>query len=351
MLPSLSTDSRRASPPIPSGRLLIINIGRLGDTILRNAVLDSAFRTFAEVDYVCGRHNFELLRHDSRLNRVTVFHKSPAGWLALAKVIVGRRYDAVIDLKCHPSSTSLILGTLLRARVKTGANRGWLRPFHRDSLSVVAPSRPVTDMMERLVRVAGWVEGECKPTVFVSADSRDWFQKNYAMLARPFAFVNISATTDKRTWPIDRWAKYLRACGLDKHPLLINGAPEDRARVLQLSRDLPGSIPFQPRSFMDVVAAVDAAHLVFSVDTGVVHVCSALDKPIVALFGTSNISMLYLPSSSWKLVIHPRNGRWVRDIQPEDAIDATRQHGLLEPFKAPAECVTESPAEPSSHSG
>lgn len=336
MAPSLSTDSRQHRPPTPAGRLLIINIGRLGDTILRNAILDSAFRTFAKVDYVCGRHNFELLRHDPRFNRVTVFHKTPAGWLALGKVILSCRYDAVIDLKCHPSSTSLILCTLLRSRVKTGANRGWFRPFHNDSLSVVAPARPVTEMMRLLSQGAGWVEAECKPTVFVPAESRDWFQRNYAALGRPFAFVNISATTDKRTWPLAHWEKYLRACGFDQYPLLINGAPEDRERVLQLSRALPGSTAFQPRSFMDVVAAVEAAHLVLSVDTGVVHVCSALDKPIIALFGTSNISTIYLPSSSWKLIIRPRTGRWVRDILPEDAIDATRQHGLLEPFKMPA---------------
>ncbi len=58
---------------------MILNIGRIGDTILRNSILDSAFRTFAEVDYICGRANVELLRSSKRLSRVTIFRNSPKG--------------------------------------------------------------------------------------------------------------------------------------------------------------------------------------------------------------------------------------------------------------------------------
>ncbi len=75
MLAAIMIQTRETDFPTSAatGRLMILNIGRIGDTILRNSILDSAFRTFAEVDYICGRHNVELLRSDKRLNRVTVF--------------------------------------------------------------------------------------------------------------------------------------------------------------------------------------------------------------------------------------------------------------------------------------
>lgn len=333
MLQSLSTARPEGGPAIiPTGRLLIVNIGRLGDTILRNAILDSAFRTFAEVDYLCGRHNFELLRHDKRLRRLIVFRKSAGGLATLAKAIVGGRYEAVVDLKCHPSSTSLILATLFRGRLKTGANRGWMQPFQRDARSIIEPGLPVTEMMRRLSRLAGWAEGAYQPSLVLPEDSREWFRQNHTGLRRPFILINISATKESRTWPLKYWAEYVRGCGLAQQPLLINGAPQDRELVRQLCAELPGATAFQPRSFMDVVAAVEAAQLVFTVDTGVVHICSALDKPIVALFGTSNTANSYQPLSTWRLSIRPRNGRWVPDIRPEEAIEATRQHGLPAPF-------------------
>src|SRR3989442_5858155 len=107
---------------LSKSRLILCNIGRLGDTILSNSILDSAFRTYATVDYLCGRHNAELLRSDSRLNQVTVLRNSLAGFAALAKAALRRRYDGFIGLKDCYSSTNLILARLFCSRVKTGWN-------------------------------------------------------------------------------------------------------------------------------------------------------------------------------------------------------------------------------------
>jgi len=84
---------------------------------------------------------------------------------------------------------------------------------------------------------------------------------------------------------------------------------------------------------MDVVAAINAARLVLTVDTGVVHVCSALDKPIVAFYrGLDNIATAFDPLSTWHLVIRPPPGRIASDISPDEAIAKTRRHGLPPPF-------------------
>lgn len=320
-------------PPAAGGRLMILNIGRLGDTILRNSILDSASRTFATVDYVCGRHNAELLRHDPRLNRVTVLRNSPAGFADLLKAALGRRYDALIDLKGHPSSTSLIMATLFRSRVKTGCNRGFMQPFHRDVHTVVnAPTLHVVETMHRIGRLAGLAEGDYKPSLFLPPDSVEWFRQNYEAFNRPFIFLNISATHVNRVWPVANWARYVRGCGLADKAILVNGSPKDRERVHRLCRELPGTVAFHPRCFMDVTAAIKAAHLVLTVETGVVHACSALDKPIVAFYNLSNSLISYESLSTWRLVIRPRSGRFVPDINPDEAIAETRNHGLPPPF-------------------
>jgi len=60
----MKSESKMLNGPAPfsSGRLILCNVGRVGDTILRNSILDSAFRTYATVDYICGRDNEELVR-------------------------------------------------------------------------------------------------------------------------------------------------------------------------------------------------------------------------------------------------------------------------------------------------
>ena len=326
----VETQTPNRLPPASGGRLMILNIARLGDTILRNSILDSALRTFATVDYICGRHNAELLSHDPRLNRVTVFHKSPAGYANLLKTALNPGHDALIDLKGHPSSTSLIMATLFRSRVKTGCNRGMFQPFHRDVREVIVPGLHVVEQMRRIGQLAGLTQTEYKPYLFLPPDSVEWFRQNYAALARPFIFLNISGHYD-RSWSVKNWVRYVRGCGLVDKPILINGLPKDREQVQQLCRELPGSTAFQPRGFMDVVAAINDARLVLTVETGVVHVCSVLDKPIVAFYSMSKHLVGFKPLSTWQLVIHPQSG-FVPDINPNEAVEKTRSRGLPPPF-------------------
>jgi ADP-heptose:LPS heptosyltransferase len=327
-----ATQTPQRPTPATNGRLLILNIGRLGDTILRNSILDSAFRTFATVDYVCGRHNAALLLSDTRLSEVIVFSNSFAGWTSMLKSGAGPRYDALIDLKNHASSISLIFARLFRSRVKTGCNRDHFKPFDRDARTVLAPNLHMLETMRRIGRLAGLAEGDYKANIVLPLEAIVWFRHNYAFCDQPFIFLNVSATDSDRVWPVESWARYVRGCGLADKPILINGMPKDREFVQQLCKELPGSEAFRPRSFMDVAAAINASHLVLTVDTGVVHACTALDKPVVALYSMDAAFSTYESLSTWRLVLRPQTGHIVSDIDPAYAIAQTRGRGLPHPF-------------------
>jgi ADP-heptose:LPS heptosyltransferase len=310
---------------LPKGRLMLCNIARLGDTILRNSILESACRTYAKVDYICGRRNAELLRNDSRLNEVVVFQ----GWLPdvfrLLKSALRKSYDGFIELKPHRSRTSLFIAGLFRSRVKTGWNSDYLRPFHRDVRWVYDPHQHQTKMMQRVGQLAGLEPGEYKPSLALTADSINWFRRNYPWKG-PFILLNISASSADRIWAVDKWAQYVRGCGLGEEHILVNGIPGDRNEVDRLCGQLPGAVAFQPRQFMGVAAALNDARLVLTVDTGIVHACSALNKPIVALYCTGAIGTEYEPLSTRQLVIRSRGS--VSEMDPREAVAETFLRGL-----------------------
>ena len=311
---------------LSKSRLILCNIGRLGDTILSNSILDSAFRTYARVDYLCGKHNAELLASDCRLNKVTVLRNSLSGFVALAKAALCR-YDAFIGLKDCYSLTNLILAQLFRSRTKTGWNSLRFQPFDRDVRTISAPGTHKVEMMRRVGQLAGLKPGEYKPCLVLAPDSICWVRRNYPS-NKPFIFLNLSATDPSRIWPVEKWERYVRGCGLSEEAILINGLPRHQNMVDQLCSKLPGTVAFQPRCFMDVTAAIADARLVLTVDTGVVHACSALDKPIVALYCAGESATLIGPLSTRRLLIQPRPGRIVPDIDPEQAIAETRHYGL-----------------------
>jgi len=310
---------------LPKGRLMLCNIGRLGDTILRNSILESACRTYAKVDYICGRCNVELLRNDSRLNEIMVFQSWLSDPFRLLKSALRQSYDGFIDLKTHRSRTSLFIARLFRGRVKTGWNSDYLRPFHRDVRGVYAPNQHQIKTMQRVGQLAGLEPAEYKPSLVLTADSINWFRRNYPW-ERPFIFLNISASSPDRIWAVEKWAQYVRGCGLSKEPVLVNGIPADRNKLDRLCGQLPSAVAFQPRQFMDVAAALNDARLVLTVDTGVVHACSALNKPIVALYCAGGIATEYEPLASRRLVIRSRGS--VSEIDPREAAAETLLWGL-----------------------
>jgi len=306
---------------------MLCNIGRIGDTILSNSILDSAFRTYANVDYLCGKANAELVRSDVRLNRVTVLSNSVSGFLNVASAAMRSRYDGFIGLKDCYSRTNLFLAQLFRSRVKTGWNAARFRPFNRDVRSISVAEMHKVDVMRRIGELAGLKPGEYKPCLTLSSNSIDWFRRNYAW-DKPFIFLNVSATSPNRMWPAENWDRYLRGCGLVCEPIIINGLPRHQNIVRQLCSRLPGAVALQPKNFMDVAASIADSRMVLTVDTGVVHACSAFNKPVVALYVGGKSIMLIGPLSTRRLVIQARPGFHVPDIDPEFAIAETQRYGL-----------------------
>ena len=146
------------------------------------------------MDYLCSPANAELVRNDSRLNKVTVFDKSLSGWIGLWKTARRHRYEGYIELKDHYSLTSLTIAQMFRSRVKTGCNAKYWRPFHRDARGVCVPYQHQTETMRRIGGLAGLEMGEYKPSSVPPADSINWFKHNHEW-KRPYIFLNISSTS------------------------------------------------------------------------------------------------------------------------------------------------------------
>lgn len=319
------------SPPRPAavsnGRLMLCNIGRAGDTILSNAILDAAFRSFATVDYLCGKHNRELISSDPRLNQVIAWDNSIAGFGSVLKGILRHRYDAYIGLKDCRSSTNLLLARLFRSPVKTGWNSDRFRPFDRDVRGVSVPGIHKVEAMRRIGQLAGLESGEYKPSLVLSPDSIQRFRQAHHW-PQPFILLNVSATDASRLWSAENWIGYVQGCDLGAERILVNGLPQHRDQVQAICAKLPHSAPLQPRGFMDVAAAAAHARLVLSVDTGVVHACSALDVPVVALYCGDEYVAKSAPLSTWHLAIQSKPGLKVHDITLDQALAETRRLGL-----------------------
>jgi ADP-heptose:LPS heptosyltransferase len=190
-----------------------------------------------------------------------------------------------------PSVTMLLLMLAIGARERIGvAGRG-----NDDALTIAVPPRPgarhIIDHLSALAAAFGVdiASADFSPSLTLTPEERRralgiWESavSNVGMAQR--LLVNVSAGKAARYWPEDHFIELL---GIVRHrapavqPLIIGG-PEDRERVLAVSR-AAGVATAQTATLRDALAFVGTADVVLSADTGLAHAAAAFRRPAIVL--------------------------------------------------------------------
>ena len=295
---------------------------------MRNSLIDSALKTYRQVDYLCGNYNREIVESDPRLTRTIHYSNSLGGVVRLIKATLLSPYDSHIDLKDHDSSISLFIGALSRAPLKVGCNRRRFRPFDRDTSGTNQRFKHKVDIMKDIAQLAGLDVTDFRLSVPCSEASVQWF-KSSGHPGGPFYFLNLSATAPARMWPVEHWIRFLNECHRQDWPVLVNGIPAHRHLVERIVGGVKRGVVFKPRNLMDVIAAMKASSAVITVDTGLAHVASALDKSLLALFGSNGEVEEFGPRALRQLVIKAESNQSLSMIDPDRAIRLTNENGIL----------------------
>ena len=278
-------------------RILVIRIGRLGDSVMATAVIDPLREVFGEdtvIDFLTGGGaSARVLELDRRIERVHALqHGRLPLWLNPGK----RRlraysrslpYDVVINLERSAKYDDL-------ARV-ISHRRYCGRPLTPPE---DAPGRHAVDMEKSVYRALLGEERvrRAEPRLDVSgsaaggsalnADSAVAAAKNRVILNPGFSGIGRKDYRSHRGWPVEHWSELvwlLQDRGLE---VSVNSLPPEVAE-LEALHQLPGVRSLLGADLPQLVAAIRGAACVISVDTGTMHLAAALGTPVVALFGPS----------------------------------------------------------------
>ena len=284
--------AQEARPAARPRRIGIFQPGRAGDFILTtglfNAVRDAVPE--CQLTVITGPRSAEMARAHPAIDRTLVYDRSPAGLVRFFAALWAHRFDLWIDPKPHYSRSSAIIAALARARRKIGHNRGFLRPFDRDLER--AGSAPVHFAEQALapLTLAGLPRpAEPRISLGIPPAAAQWAE---AQLPRPAPWsvlVNLSAGSRSRYWPVDHWADLLPLVAAERPTVfLLSSAPEDArlaAELIDRGTERGVTIRPLPRSgLLEIAALVRNVDLVLTVDTSLVHLAAAFDRPVVALY-------------------------------------------------------------------
>jgi len=297
-------------------RILIIRPSALGDVCRTVPVLASLKRRWprARVDWVVQDSFAAAIENHPDLGRIVPFPRaefdpwwrSPTAFAALMRWMGGlrrERYDVVLD--CQGLLRSGIFaratGAARRIGYANAEEMGWIGLNER----IDAPrSEHTVDRMLRLARAATGVNGGA-PThdlrLYSAAIEREAVAADTRLGGRRYAVIAPTSRWPGKLWPAERYAEVAKWLLSEREggaarfdAVVIVGAKSERVQIgplLELaSRDSRVVDLVGATSIARLMAVIEASSLVIANDSAAVHMAVGFDRPIVAIYGPTDVS-------------------------------------------------------------
>jgi ADP-heptose:LPS heptosyltransferase len=342
---------RKLTTPLPLEsvrNILLLRYDAIGDAILTTPVWRSIkkYAPHIRVGVVASTRNEAFIRSDADVDEVFVF--SRLGNMRIIRDFFRAhktRWDVVLNLYFHDKTG----GAIYAALVAPNAFRATLTHKNKEKYeriysivgnrSTTIPLRPIVlqnlDLL-RLVMDIPLSEEDAIPSLMqrfigASVDEEKATKERIedrlrANNASHYVILNTDASQSYKEWGFENsldFSERLTSNYTDTQ-VFWTSAPDrrDPAREALASRVMPRVELLETQSLTQLIAALRGARVVITPDTSVVHFTTALRVPLLAFY---LFESEYPPIGSIAEILYPADGRNVRTIPVEDALEAVEK--------------------------
>ncbi len=280
-------------------RILLLQTAFLGDVVLATPLIEKLHAHFpnAALDFVLRKGNEGLLRQHPHVRRVWIWNKSQK-WRSAAQLVRQWRredYDLAINLQRFFTSGMLALGA--GARQVIGFDKNPLSRFYHTRIPHVfgTDEQFVHEVSRNLALITPLTDASfVRPRLYPSAEE-------YAAAVRPRPYICLAPTSVwfTKQWPLAQWADLLDRTTPELDVLLLGG-PADRAFCDQLASatrhpqvfNLAGEL-----SLLASAALMQGARMNYVNDSAPLHMASAMNAPVTAIFCSTVPAFGFTPLS------------------------------------------------------
>jgi heptosyltransferase III len=300
-------------------RILVINVSRIGDTLLVTPALRALARHWprASIDFLGHPKRYEVIRHLPFLASAGAITKHRAPYQ-------GRLGAKRWDLALVYNYDRPLVAYALRVAERTVAFRQGDESLDGRLYRCVERPDPrkghAAEHQLALPRALGVPDAGLRLAYKVTEDERHWargfLSRELPSAPRPVIGLQVASFPTKgwRDWPVESFAELagrIRARSSGAHFILLGGKLE-KDRIDELARRLAGhALSVAGRlSLRESAALMNELDLYIGVDTGPTHIMGALEAPMVALYHCHSPSYRYGPRERPHCfsVDHPRSG-------------------------------------------
>jgi heptosyltransferase I len=278
-------------------RVAIVMMSAVGDVVHVLPVVCAIKRHYpaAHITWVLQPGPATLVRGHDAVDEIVLFERSRGwrGFLNVRRELASRRFDLVLNLQVYLKAG--VITSFTDAPVKLGFDRArardlnWLFTTHR------IPARPIQHVQDQYFEFLNALGVEHDPVEWRLgpwAPERAWQRSFLQQFDRPIVPIVVATSKPDKDWPPERWAAVCDALVGDfgLTPVLVGGRTERELHADRVIRSAARSATHSAlgSGLRNLVSILDGAALVLSPDTGPLHMCVALNRPVVSLVGYSN---------------------------------------------------------------
>jgi heptosyltransferase-2 len=291
-------------------KFLIIQTAFIGDVVLATPLVEKLRRFYpgAQIDFLIRRGNEKLLSGHPHLTRIWIWEKKQSKYRSLwqlARQLRRERYDCVVN--CQRFANSGLLTVLARARYTVGFRKN---PFsllfsRRVPHLFGTPERPVHEIERNLRLIEHLTDNSPElPRLYPSEADTGTVRALVAGSARYVCLAPASVWFTKQ-FPAHKWLELINRIPA-KIPVFLLGGPEDATLCQQIGvaarhpdvRNMAGQL-----SFLESAALMRGAALNYVNDSAPMHLASAVNAPVAAVFCSTLPLFGFTPLSNIRFVL------------------------------------------------
>jgi len=325
---SVPVEPGKLDPDSVSRVLVVRQDSRLGNLVLMTPFLEGlrdAFPT-AKIECLVSGGFESVLQPNPHIDGVIVFDKkrariNPLWYVRFVRSLRGNSYDVAVDVSdgFHLSFNNALLTALSGARFRVGYDREDAMSF--ENLLVPKPPRE-THMADALMGLARFMSsrvGDYSMQYYLVDDDRDfadnWLRERKIVSGQPFALIHPGGRGLKQ-WGANKFAELIdRLKQTYEISIVVVEGPSEKDIVHAINTSCNTTIEvLRGVSIGCMAAVIGRCSLFISNDTGPMHVASALKKPTIGIF-TSSDYRVYGPRGEFgRTVVSDTGSPTVEDV-------------------------------------
>jgi len=281
-------------------KILIIRLSSIGDILLTTPLIRSIKKKNPafQIDFVLKEEFFELMQNNPYLTNIHKYTKHSFEKQILINALIANKYELVIDLQNNLRSREIV--RLLHCQVfrykKNNFKKFLLVNFKINKLKD-APQIPV-----RYAEAAG---------VELDTEGLDFFTENKPdpKLKTEEKYIGLcpGAKHFTKRWPKEYFFELGKRLESTGYKIVLFGGLEEVELCFEMEKQIKNSINLCNTSISQVASEMKMCRAIYSNDSGLMHLASAVKVPVIAFFGSTVKEFGFYPYNAKSIQLEIEN--------------------------------------------